>query len=99
MPLTYFLIFVVISITSSLCAALLRSHVILVIASLNMSISGAVLLLAIEASAFDKPDAVVQGAIVIALSSLITLIFCGAIILAFRSRGRLRMDDYRDLRG
>jgi hypothetical protein len=41
----------------------------------------------------------VQGAIVIALSSLITLIFCGAIILAFRSRGRLRMDDYRDLRG
>lgn len=82
------LIFVGISITLSLAASLRRSHIILVMSSLNMAFQGALLLMSQD-----------FGLLLISLAALLNLIFCGVAILVFRSRGRLRMDDYRDLRG
>ena len=99
MSSTHFLCFAALSMVISISAALRRSHIFLVISSLNMAISGAVILLATNAKTTLGSSATSYGLLIIGLSTIINLIFCGVAILGFRSRGRLRMDDYRDLRG
>lgn len=99
MPNTYVFAFAFVAITLAVSASLLRSHVILVVAGLNMATSAAVLILSVIANASGKSDPMLMAVFLISLSALSNLLFCGAIVLVFRSRGRLRMDDYRDLRG
>lgn len=99
MLVSHLLLFAGLSMAVSVVAALRRSHVFLIMASFNMATSGAVLLLATLGSANRDPDAFLLGFLLVCLSTLINLIFCGVAILIFRTRGTLRLDDFRELRG
>lgn len=83
----------------ALIGALRRHHVILVMACYNMAVSAAVLMFATLASLHQNPYAAFHAFLIIALSTLVNLIFCGVVILIFRSRGTLQLSDFRELRG
>lgn len=95
----HFFIFAGILIAVAIVSALMRSQVVLIMASLNMATSASVLLLATLAIVNQSPFPLAHGFLIICLSTITNLIFCGVVILIFRSRGTLRLDDYRELRG
>lgn len=99
MNLSYFLILSGASITIASIAALRRHNVFLVMASLNMATSSCVLVIAALSSTHAKGNALFEGIILICFSTLINLLFCGVAILVFRSRGTVRINDLRELRG
>jgi NADH:ubiquinone oxidoreductase subunit K len=99
MPSSLFLLLAGILIAIALIAAFKRTQVILTMASLNMAASASVLLLAVIGTENQNAYALWHAFIVICMSALINLVFCGVVILVFRSRGTLRLDDYRELRG
>lgn len=82
----------------SLCAAIFRTHIVLIASSVNMSLCAIVLLLSML-SANDDRSSDSMGIVLIGLSTLAIMIFCGVAIFVYRSRGTVRIDDFRDLRG
>ena len=95
----HFLIFSGLSFSIALISALHRSHIVLIASSFNMAISSAVIILAVLAPNNGNPASVGHAFFIIALSSIVNLIFCGVVILVFRSRGTLLINDFRELRG
>lgn len=94
-PFLFAAAFVVIS----LCAALFRTHIVLIAASIHMALSAIVLLLCMLGATNDDRSNGSIGIVLIGLSTLATMIFCGVAIFVYRSRGTVRIDDFRDLRG
>jgi|GEM_PF-6861535 len=99
MSVDYPLLFSAAFIVISLCAALFRTHIILIAASINMTLCAIVLLLSILSTTNDNQSNGSMGIVLIGLSTLATMIFCGVAIFVYRSRGTVRVDDFRDLRG
>lgn len=93
------LMFAGLSLSIAMVAALRRSQLILIVTSLNMAVSSSILLLTGIARATGGIETLIHAFVILVLSTLANLIFCGVIILIFRSRGTLRLDDYRELRG
>jgi NADH:ubiquinone oxidoreductase subunit K len=100
MNLDYLLLLSAALIIIAICGALFRTHIILIASSLNMAISAILLFTAMlsTSSQLETSNSFI-GVMLIVLSALSTMIFCGVAIFVYRTRGTLRVDDFRDLRG
>jgi NADH:ubiquinone oxidoreductase subunit K len=99
MTQSHFLVFAGFSFSVAIIAVLRRSHLVLIVGSFNIAISNAVILLAAISANSKSETALIHAVLIVALCTIINLIFCGVVVLIFRSRSTLRLDDYRELRG